>query len=163
MEKNSNELHGVSFSGSVTFNGPMFDIHDNQQVHVNVQGLQQEVAQLNHSEQEVKNVITKVMEEKGADGEYIWTDQEQWYAAHKVLSTFCGYPVKPKDFERVMKNIGSDKMRIPCKYDNFRKVALHQLPVNLLLWRQYEKTADQYSLKFIKVALKLMDIIGVKA
>lgn len=30
--KKSNEALGVTFHGNVTFNGPMFDIHDNQQV-----------------------------------------------------------------------------------------------------------------------------------
>ncbi len=38
MEKKSNTLQGVTFNGSVTFNGPMFDIHDNQHVHVSMQG-----------------------------------------------------------------------------------------------------------------------------
>ncbi len=38
MEKNSKELQGVTFNGDVTFNGPMFDIHGNGQVHVSVQG-----------------------------------------------------------------------------------------------------------------------------
>ncbi len=37
MEK-SKELQGVTFNGNVTFNGPMFDIHDNGHVHVSVQG-----------------------------------------------------------------------------------------------------------------------------
>lgn len=32
MMKKSNEALGVTFHGNVTFNGPMFDIHDNQQV-----------------------------------------------------------------------------------------------------------------------------------
>lgn len=39
MENNDNarkatEALGVTFNGSVTFNGPMFDIHDNQHVHI---------------------------------------------------------------------------------------------------------------------------------
>lgn len=32
MKENENKKLGVTFNGSVTFNGPMFDIHDNQQV-----------------------------------------------------------------------------------------------------------------------------------
>ena len=32
--KNVKEMLGVTFQGSVTFNGPMFDIHDNQHVHI---------------------------------------------------------------------------------------------------------------------------------
>ena len=34
MENNKKSFAGVTFSGSVTFNGPMFDIHDNQHVHI---------------------------------------------------------------------------------------------------------------------------------
>ena len=32
MEKKINDMLGVTFNGSVTFNGPMFDIHDNKNV-----------------------------------------------------------------------------------------------------------------------------------
>lgn len=35
MEKKASEVMGVTFNGNVTFQGPMFDIHDNQHVHVN--------------------------------------------------------------------------------------------------------------------------------
>ena len=34
IEEKLKEKVGVTFNGSVTFNGPMFDIHDNQQVTV---------------------------------------------------------------------------------------------------------------------------------
>ena len=61
-----------------------------------------------------------------------------------------------------MKNIGSDRFRIPCKYDNFRKVALNQLPQNVALWKQYINSADQYSMKQLKVALKLMELLNIE-
>ena len=41
MKRGSENL-GITFAGSVTFNGPMFDIHDNQHVHVNVNKQPQE-------------------------------------------------------------------------------------------------------------------------
>ena len=34
MERKAKDALGVTFSGNVTFNGPMFDIHDNQHVHI---------------------------------------------------------------------------------------------------------------------------------
>lgn len=34
MERKANEMLGVTFNGNVTFNGPMFDIHDNQHVYI---------------------------------------------------------------------------------------------------------------------------------
>lgn len=39
-EKNGNSLTGVTFTGNVTFNGPMFDIHDNEHVHIGVEGVE---------------------------------------------------------------------------------------------------------------------------
>ena len=33
-KKKSSEALGVTFNGSVTFNGPMFDIHDNEHVYI---------------------------------------------------------------------------------------------------------------------------------
>ena len=39
MEKmKDNSMTGVTFNGNVTFNGPMFDIHDNEHVHIGVEG-----------------------------------------------------------------------------------------------------------------------------
>lgn len=35
---------GVTFTGSVTFNGPMFDIHDNQHVHIGLREEEKEYA-----------------------------------------------------------------------------------------------------------------------
>lgn len=37
MDRKSSDALGVTFTGSVTFNGPMFDIHNNQHVHIGVQ------------------------------------------------------------------------------------------------------------------------------
>lgn len=33
MGKNNTILHGITFTGGITVNGPMFDIHDNEHVH----------------------------------------------------------------------------------------------------------------------------------
>ena len=35
MDKKRNMLGNVTFAGNVTFNGPMFDIHDNEKVIIN--------------------------------------------------------------------------------------------------------------------------------
>ena len=36
MEKKTKTIGGITFTGDITVHGPMFDIHDNQHVHVNV-------------------------------------------------------------------------------------------------------------------------------
>lgn len=117
---------------------------------------------LSVSDKDIKSVIEELQAIQDDGSEYLMHDLDQWYAVFRVLSQFCGYPKKPKDFELTMKNIGADNFRLPCKYDNFRKVALNQLPQNVSLWKQYVNTVDQYSLKQIKVAIKLMDLLHIE-
>lgn len=117
---------------------------------------------LTNSDKEMKSVLEKLQEAKDENGKYIMYDYDQWHAVFRVLSQFRGYPTKPKDFETSMKNIGSDEFRIPCKYDNYRKVTLNKLPQNVALWKQYINSADQYSLKQLKVAMKLMELLNIE-
>lgn len=113
------------------------------------------------TEEEVKNAIEKLMDEKDSQNEFLMRDQDQWYAIFRVLSTFCGYPQKAPDFSRTMENLGMGEMRVPCKYDSFRKVSPNQLPQNVSLWHQYKNTADQYSMKQVVVAVKLMELLEI--
>ena len=117
---------------------------------------------LTSTEKEIKAAILDLQEAKDDQDRYIMHDHDQWYAIFRVLSQFRGYPNKPKDFEQTMKNMGSDDFRLPCKYDNFRKVNLHQLPQNVALWKQHLNSADQYSLKQVKVAIKLMELLNIE-
>lgn len=117
---------------------------------------------LSVSDKDIKSAIEELQALQDDNGEYLMHDLDQWYAVFRVLSQFCGYPMKPKDFELTMKNIGADGFRLPCKYDNFRKVTLNKLPQNVALWKQYVNSADQYSLKQIKVAIRLMDLLYIE-
>ena len=117
---------------------------------------------LSVSDKGIKTAIEELQAMQDDNDEYLMHDLDQWYAVFRVLSQFCGYPKKPKDFELTMKNIGADGFRLPCKYDNFRKVTLNKLPQNVALWKQYVNSADQYSLKQIKVAIKLMDLLYIE-
>ena len=116
---------------------------------------------ISKTEEDVKQAIVKLMEARDERNEYLIRDQDQWYAIFRVLSTFCGYPQKPSDFSKTMENLGMGEVRIPCKYDSFRKVSPNQLPQNVSLWHQYENTADQYSKKQVIVAIKLMDLLEI--
>ena len=116
---------------------------------------------ISKTEEEVKNAIVKLMEARDEQNEFLIRDQSQWYAIFRVLSTFCGYPQRAADFSRTMENLGMGEVRIPCKYESFRKVSLNQLPQNVSLWHQYENTADQYSKKQVIVAIKLMDLLEI--
>ena len=113
------------------------------------------------SEEEVKHAIEKLMEAKDDQNGFLMHDQNQWYAIFRVLSTFCGYPQKAPDFSRTMENLGMGAMRIPCRYDSFRKVSPNKLPQNVSLWHQFKNTADQYSMKQVVVAVKLMELLEI--
>ena len=117
---------------------------------------------LSVSDKDIKSAIEELQAIQDDRDNYLMHDLDQWYAIFRVLSHFCGYPTKPKDFELTMKNIGADDFRLPCKYENFRKVTLNKLPQNVALWRQYVNSADQYSLKQLKVAIKLMDLLQIE-
>jgi hypothetical protein len=119
-------------------------------------------APLAPSDMDVKEALEELQSAKDERGEYLMRDLDQWYAVFRVLSHFCGYPKKAKDFEKTMKNIGADSFRLPCKYESFRKVTLNQLPQNVALWKQYANAADQYSLKQIQVAMKLMELMQIE-
>ncbi len=113
-----------------------------------------------NTEEDVKSAIEKLMEARDENGTYIMRDQDQWYAVFRVLSAKCGFPQKPKNFVVTMANLGLDNLRVPCKYESFRKVSLHNLPQNVDLWHQYQNTADQYSMKQVTVAVRLMELMG---
>lgn len=111
------------------------------------------------SEKEIKQAIEALMEAKDDNGNHIMRTQDQWFAVFRVLSQHCGFPKSAKEFATTMKNIGVAGQRVPCKYDSFRKVTPQNLPPNVDLWGQYENHADNYSMKQVKVAQKLMDIL----
>lgn len=128
---------------------------------IQINNKEAEGASLTNSDKDIKAAIIELQEAKDEDGKYLMHDSDQWYAVFRVLSHYCGYPTKPKDFEMTMKNLGSDSFRVPCNYENFRKVKPNKLPQNVDLWKEYWNSADQYSLKQIKVAVKLMEILNI--
>ncbi|MCR5192764.1 MAG: hypothetical protein K6D59_05615 [Bacteroidales bacterium] len=111
------------------------------------------------TEESVKRAVTRLMEEKDSDGNYIVSDQCQFYAIKAVLINLCGFPSKPAEFNKVLHNLELDKLRIPYVYDSVRKIHPHQLPQNVELWRQYQNCEDDYSRKQVVPAVRLMDIL----
>ena len=112
------------------------------------------------TDKQVKQAVEQLMAAQDAEGAYVMQDQEQWYAVKAVLTQQCGFPVKPADFERSLKNLGLDQLRVAYVYDSVRKVHVHQLPGNVELWHQYQNTADEYSRKQVAVAVRLMELLS---
>jgi hypothetical protein len=112
------------------------------------------------TDKQVKQAVEQLMAAQDAEGAYVMQDQEQWYAVKAVLTQQCGFPVKPADFERSLKNLELDQLRVAYVYDSVRKVHVHQLPGNVELWHQYQNTADEYSHKQVAVAVRLMELLS---
>ena len=112
------------------------------------------------TDKQVKQAVEQLMAAQDDEGAYVMQDQEQWYAVKAVLTQQCGFPVKPADFERSLKNLELDQLRVAYVYDSVRKVHVHQLPGNVELWHQYQNTADEYSRKQVAVAVRLMELLS---
>lgn len=112
------------------------------------------------SEEIIKRALIRLMDEKDDDGKYLVYEQGQFYGLKAVLtSPICGLPSKPSDFEKVMSNLELDKLRIPYVYESVRRIHPHQLPNNVELWHQYLNIADEYSLKQVKPAVRLIELL----
>lgn len=112
------------------------------------------------TDRQVKQAVEWLMDARDGQGAYVMQDQEQWYGVKTVLTQTCGFPQKPVDFEKVLKNLGLDRLRVAYVYDSVRKVHVHQLPGNVELWHQYLNTADEYSRKQVTVAVRLMELLS---
>lgn len=112
------------------------------------------------TDKQVKQAVEQLMAAQDDEGAYVMQDQEQWYAVKAVLTQQCGFPMKPADFERSLKNLELDQLRVAYVYDSVRKVHVHQLPGNVELWHQYQNTADEYSRKQVAVAVRLMELLS---
>lgn len=112
------------------------------------------------TEEAIKRAVIRLMEEKDEKGNYIVFEQGQFFGIKAVLtSPLCGLPSKPADFAKVMHNLELDNLRVRYDYESVRKIAPHQLPKNVELWHQYQNTADDYSMKQVTPAVRLMELL----
>ncbi len=160
-EKEKTQFLGATFYGSVTFNGPMYDIHDNVNVHIHSAQPPKETC-LHASEEEVKQAILALLDATDEDGKRIFTEKSQWYAVYKVLSDIHGYPSKITDFCDVMKNWGMHEVSPACDYESIRKIPNNvSFPTQkVTLWHNYKDKAEVKFKKQIIVAMKLMELLG---
>jgi len=112
------------------------------------------------TDRQVKQAVQLLMEACDEQGVYVMQDQEQWFAVKAVLTQVCGLPLKPAEFEKVIRNLELDSLRVPYVYDSVRKVHVHQLPQNVELWHQYLNSADDYSRKQVVVAVRLLELLS---
>ena len=54
MAENNQGIGGITFTGDITVNGPIFDIHDNQHVHIHTNGQGKENGEENEQSPNIK-------------------------------------------------------------------------------------------------------------
>ena len=155
---------GNTFYGSVTFNGPMFDIHDNAHVVIHQTREEQEAAPLTISDANIRSALEELLGFADEDGHRLFAQNNQWYAVFRVLSEQYDYPANMKEFCRVMTDMGMGEVNPPCKYECIKKVPaeMTQLGCKTALWHSYRNKATTQARKQIEVALKLMDLLSEK-
>lgn len=160
MEEKKQSLSIVM--NGVTFNGPMFDIHDNEVVNNNFTAAPQREEKLAPSDEKIKKAILTMLEEADETGKRIFTEQAQWYAVYKVLSQDeYGFPSKMSDFCVVMQNMGMGDVKPKCDYESIRKVPneISQAPGRVSLWPGFLNKATDKFKKQIIVAKRLIELL----
>lgn len=105
--KRKEENLGVTFTGSVTFNGPMFDIHDNEHVHIGMEG----VSTSSKSQGGVKEMNPEQLARAIENcQQYFWAN-----ASYAVVFCICrdSYKVKmsKSDFETMIEDLPYTRKR----------------------------------------------------
>lgn len=116
--KLSNSIPGVSFSGPITINGPMFDIHDNQHIHFNVTKDFYE----RHSEAEPSEVPTKdqmIQAIKATVKQGMWWSSRSWAVVYRVYQ-MKGYVRNYTSFVNEVKRWHVET-GFECTYDAIQK------------------------------------------
>ena len=159
-EQKKTQALGATFYGSVTFNGPMFHIHDNEHVHIHSEQCTKQTS-LHASEEETKEVILALLEATDEEGHRIFTEKSQWYAVYKVLSECHGYPSNIREFCDIMKNWRMDEVSPACTYNSVRRIPsdIPKSTTRVALWNNYKNKADEKFKKQIIVANQLMEML----
>ena len=119
MEANKveNKLPGLSFTGAVTFNGPMFDIHDNQHIHFNVSKDFSEKNTEEPSEVPTKDHMIQAIKATVKQG--MWWSSRSWAVVYRVYQ-MKGYV---RNYTIFVNEVKSWKVEtgFECTYDAIQK------------------------------------------
>lgn len=157
-DKNKIQSLNIVMNG-ITINGPMFDIHDNKEVHNHF--ITSPAQTMNASEAKVKDALLILLDATDKKGNRIFIEKGQWYAVYKVLSECHGYPTKISEFYEIMTNWGMDKVTPACSYESVKKIPTHITATSnkVILWHNLKDKADPKFMKQIMVAMKLMELL----
>ena len=75
MTEKTQEMWGITFAGAITVNGPMFDIHDNEHVHIHANGRENETP-LTASDKDIKAAIEELLDATDEKGEFVFKNKK---------------------------------------------------------------------------------------
>lgn len=110
----------------------------------------------------IRTLLADLLAARDAEGALIFSERRQWYAVYRVLKDVRSYPSLMTDFCQRMRDMGMDRVSVPCIYDSFRKVAtdLPKLKADVKLWKDYAHISDGYKQQCIVVQF-LLEKLGI--
>ena len=154
-------MMGVTFTGNVTFQGPMFDIHDNEHVHIGVdglgKGLSTSVEQYGESADDdlpTKEEMQKAIAETVKRG--LWWSSRSWAVVYRVYQ-MKGYMNGFTQFAREVKT-WSVKTGFECNYDAIQK----PITKGVLAGNPEEWVAKGAQKQAVNLANALLDLLNKK-
>ena len=155
---------GVTFNGSVTFNGPMFDIHDNQQVIiVNKTKADEKAHPMTITDKEIKIAIEELLNTK-ENGKPVFYNKKQWWAVFRVLKEYKDYPQNMTSFVNKIKELGCivPEEKQSLTYDSLSKASnnVPKMACSPSVWGTLKDISDDYMQMYV-VADFLMRKLGI--
>ncbi len=96
--------------------------------------------QQGEEEERIKAALDRLMEERVADGSYLFHQQVQWYAVYRILVDYWGWRDGAlADFCRRINAMGT-KWRVACKIDGVKKI--NQTPPFFKAFSEWEETGN---------------------
>lgn len=165
MTEKTQEMWGITFAGAITVNGPMFDIHDNEHVHIHANGRENETP-LTASDKDIKAAIEELLDATDEKGEFVFKNKKQWWAVYRVLTEFCNYPIKKTAFESKMKELGVAKVDgdRDLTYESLKKASneVSKMSCSPDSWNTVKDINDNNKQQYV-VAEFLMLKLGIKS
>lgn len=133
---------GNIFHGSVTFNGPMFDIHDNAHVVIHNSRMEDPEAEGEYSPERLARAIEGVQS-------YFWA-QSAWAVVYCVCRDHLAMGDNMSEFERMVAGLPFTKKVVECPEGTVRKAVMRNEFMNYPLHRWPEGRASKLAEKLVE-------------
>ena len=141
-ETTKTQTLGNIFHGSVTFNGPMFDIHDNAHVVIHNSRMEDPEAEGEYSPERLARAIEGVQS-------YFWA-QSAWAVVYCVCRDHLAMGDNMSEFERMVAGLPFTKKVVECPEGTVRKAVMRNEFMNYPLHRWPEGRASKLAEKLVE-------------